>query len=75
VGTWFIRDSNGGAVSTISFGTSGDIPVPGDYDGDGKDDVAIYRSGQWWVNRSSGGVTTQNFGIGSDTAIPRRYLP
>jgi len=75
VGTWFIRDSNTGAVSTINFGTSGDIPVPGDYDGDGKDDAAIYRSGQWWVNQSSGGVITQNFGIGSDTAIPRRYIP
>ena len=64
-----------GSVAIVAFGTSTDVPVPGDYDGDGSDDVAVYRNGQWWLNRSTAGVTVQNFGIASDTPVPRRYLP
>ena len=69
------RPSSGGATVFIAWGTAGDIPVPGDYDGDGSDDPAVYRNGTWWVNRSTAGVLIQNFGLGSDTAIPAQYLP
>jgi hypothetical protein len=74
-GTWYIRRSSNGNTDIVPFGSSGDVPVPGDYDGDGKDDVAVYRAGTWYVNRSTGGLIIQNFGLGSDIAIPNRYLP
>ena len=74
-GAWHVRNSTGGAVTITPWGSSGDVPAPGDYDGDGSDDLAIYRNGVWWVNRSSAGVLIQGFGISTDTAIPRRYLP
>jgi hypothetical protein len=74
-GQWVYLPSGGGAAVFANWGTAGDIPVPGDYDGDGKDDFAVYRNGQWWLNRSLSGPAVANFGLSSDKAIPRQYLP
>jgi hypothetical protein len=74
-GTWYVINSGGG-TSIIPFGASGDVPVPGDYDGDGKYDRAVYRNGQWFVSNSTNGATTiANFGLATDRATPRWYVP
>jgi hypothetical protein len=74
--TWWIRRSTvPGNDLVVPFGvtgvgtSSGDTPIPGDYDGDGKFDIAVYRFGgiapnnNFIILRSSdGAVTFQAFG-------------
>jgi len=58
----------GQASVVMSNYAAGDIPVPGDYDGDGKVDKALYRpsTGQLYVN----GVLT-----GTVTGATSNYKP
>ena len=49
--------SNGGGLGNaeyfFSFGNLGDVPVVGDFDGDGIDTVGVYRSGSWYLRNSN----------------------
>jgi hypothetical protein len=64
-----------GYLTVLDGGASGDIPVPGDYDGDGKTDVAIFRpsSGLWYVVRSTGGAMQALVGAPGDIPVPGDY--
>jgi subtilisin-like proprotein convertase family protein len=46
-----------------------------DFDGDGKTDVSIFRGseGNWWINRSTGGLLVLQWGIGSDSLVPEDF--
>ncbi len=53
-GVWTISSALNGAY-TVTFGQTGDIPVPGDYGGIGYDQLAVYRpsTGQFLVYNPS----------------------
>ena len=70
---WYIRKSSDGGLIANTFGITGsDLNVQGDYDGDGKTDLAVWRetNGSYYVLRSSDGVlSVVPWGIVSDFPV------
>lgn len=83
---WFIRFNGDSNLVATQFGARGiDIPVPLDYDGDGKDDIAVWRSfapvsnpeqiGNYYIINSSDNTFRTVFvgGVRGDNAVPADY--
>jgi hypothetical protein len=57
-GAWFLDANGNGAwdrgidviIPVGSFGIAADIPVPGDWNGDGITDVGVFRNGKWYLD-------------------------
>ncbi|MBP2686044.1 MAG: hypothetical protein H6Q81_949, partial [Deltaproteobacteria bacterium] len=74
-GVWYIQKSSDGGMLSPQWGLGslGDAPVPGDYDGDGKTDVAVWRpsTGVWYIQKSSdGGMLSPQWGSGALNDVP-----
>ncbi len=78
-GTWYGSNNNDGFNnSSVPFGTSGDIPVIGDFDGNGAGEYAVFRpsSGRWFIDNTwSPNAVWKSvaFGSAGDTPVPADY--
>ncbi len=80
--TFFINNSSNNSIRVEQFGLNTDIVAPGDYDGDGKFDLGVFRGGGadrngpalFFVRRSTDNTTqVTQFGLGSDLIVPGDY--
>ena len=78
---WYYRGSlnnPSGNVTYVPWGTNGDLPGPGDYDGDGKRDFVVQRNngggqGRFWMLQTTAGFTSVVFGTPTDSIVPGDY--
>ena len=70
---WYALKSSDGGLIAAAFGLTGtDLNAQGDYDGDGKTDLAIWRNsdGKFYVLRSTDlGMTVVNWGLPNDFPV------
>lgn len=73
--TWYWQEAGTGATRSQQWGVAGDIPVPGDYDGDKRPDAAIFRpsTGEWWIAQSRDGVKVVVLGQAGDIPIAKDH--
>lgn len=65
-----------GIVNFVPWGTSGDKPMRGDFDGDGKIDAAVFRpsTGVWYILRSSDNAfVIDRWGLSTDKFVLADY--
>jgi len=76
-GLWFAPSSAGGSAFQIYFGAPDDVPVPGDYDGDGRTDAVIFRpsTGLWYgpMTGAASIVVQMTLGQAGDVPVPGDY--
>lgn len=75
-GIWYTLNSFNNGFSAVQFGVGTDTPVPGDYDGDGKTDRAVFRpsDGNWYIlNSGNSTVTIFHWGQNGDKPVVGDY--
>lgn len=74
VNRWYIDNDRNGITDdkTDFYKSEGYTPLVGDFDGDGVDGFAYYKSGKWYINNSQNSVpdyTVERFGTKDDIPV------
>ena len=73
--TWYVKVAAG--YYPVLWGNNGDVPAPGDYDGDGKADFVVKRAegavGVFHKLFSTGVTASEAFGTAVDLVVPGDY--
>lgn len=75
-GYWWVMGSATSQQVGAGWGTNGDLPVPGDFDGDGKTDFSVFRpaTSTWWIMKSSDNTFySLAFGLSGDKPAAADY--
>jgi len=66
-------NKNGEIDNSFHFGKSGDIPIVGDWDGDGVSDIGVFRpaTGFWYLDITKTGVVNTSFNFGKTGDLPQ----
>lgn len=70
---WFAAVCNkANTLWNVKWGFGGCVPVPGDYDGDGRADLAVFHaaSGKWYIRSATGAALVFGKPWGFDGCIP-----
>lgn len=70
---WLIKQSSTQALYHTTWGVVGDRTAVADYDGDGRDEVAIYRQGLWFVLYANGSTQVTPWGQAGDIPVAADY--
>lgn len=78
--TWFYNLNGSGGTVGFAWGLASDVFVPEDYDGDDKDDIAVWRAGAanvagfYIFNSATSTVRVESFGLtGDDPTVVGDY--
>ncbi len=80
-GEWYMKQpsspQNGLADTLIGYGFPGDIPITGDWNGDGNPDIGVFSGGMWYLKylyptggNNNNGTPDFSFGYGDPGDIP-----
>jgi hypothetical protein len=70
---WRLRNNGGAGQDTVAWGLNTDLQAPADFDGDGRTDLAVFRNGVWYLQRSQLGFASVQFGQAGDIPVPFDY--
>ena len=71
--TFYEDVSNDGSANvSVGFGANGDVPLLGDWDGDGDDDIGVFRPGTstFFLDNNGDGAADTSIGFGANGDTP-----
>jgi len=72
-GVFYLKHTNTYGIADLAptYGQPGDVPIVGDWDGNGIDTIGVYRNGVFYLrNNNTGGIADMTFIYGQPGDTP-----